>query len=162
VVGQSFWFYAGKLTWPDPLAFIYPRWEIASSHWWSYMPLAAALAVVVILWSLRARIGRGACAALAIFLIVLLADLCTASAVRLHDTFVADHLQYPAALALIALAAAVLVYAIRRLAPDATLALVLVSIIVLAPLVVVAQQRTHAFHDRIALDRDTIARNPSA
>src|SRR5439155_17328867 len=30
IAGRAIWFYLGKLMWPDPLIFIYPRWEINS------------------------------------------------------------------------------------------------------------------------------------
>ncbi|GAG09444.1 unnamed protein product, partial [marine sediment metagenome] len=28
IAGRAFWFYAGKLLWPDPILFVYPRWTI--------------------------------------------------------------------------------------------------------------------------------------
>ena len=61
VAGRSFWFYAGKLLWPDPLVFIYPRWEIRSSLWWQFLPVAAAIAVVAALWRCRAHWPRPLC-----------------------------------------------------------------------------------------------------
>ncbi len=43
------WFYAGKLAWPHPLIFIYPRWSIDPAQLLAYVPLVAALAVAVVL-----------------------------------------------------------------------------------------------------------------
>ena len=59
LAGRALWFYAGKLFWPHPLIFIYPRWEIDPGAWWQYLFPAAALVVLIALWWLRSRIGRG-------------------------------------------------------------------------------------------------------
>jgi len=32
IAGRDVWFYLGKLAWPHPLVFIYPRWRIDASH----------------------------------------------------------------------------------------------------------------------------------
>src|SRR5438132_2424157 len=48
VAGRAVWFYAGKLAWPWPLTLIYPRWEIDAGAWWQYVPLVAAVAVVIL------------------------------------------------------------------------------------------------------------------
>ena len=58
LAGRALWFYAGKLLWPQPLVFLYPRWEIDPSAWWQYLFPAAALALPVVLWLARGRIGR--------------------------------------------------------------------------------------------------------
>ena len=61
VAGRSLWFHAGKLVWPHPLMFFYPRWAVDSATPWQYLfPLAAvtvplalgpdAGALVAVLW----------------------------------------------------------------------------------------------------------------
>ncbi|MHC4081279.1 MAG: hypothetical protein ACYSU2_08170, partial [Planctomycetota bacterium] len=57
IAGRALGFYAGKLIWPWPLMFVYPRWQINASAWWQYTFPAAAAAVVVGLWLARNRIG---------------------------------------------------------------------------------------------------------
>src|SRR2546430_11563122 len=47
-----------KLAWPDPLIFIYPRWEIHSSQWIAYLPLLAATVGLVPLWLVPGKAGR--------------------------------------------------------------------------------------------------------
>ncbi len=32
MAGHAIWFYLGKLIWPHPLIFIYPRWQIAATQ----------------------------------------------------------------------------------------------------------------------------------
>jgi protein O-mannosyl-transferase len=59
IAGRAAWFYAYKLLLPVNLIFIYPRWNIDQSGAWQYLfPLMAAL-VVVGLFFLRHRLGRG-------------------------------------------------------------------------------------------------------
>src|SRR5439155_879304 len=49
IAGRALWFYAGKLLWPHPLAFIYARWHVDAAVWWQYLfPLAAAATVAAL------------------------------------------------------------------------------------------------------------------
>src|SRR5438105_3938618 len=54
IAGRGIWFYLAKLAWPDPLIFIYPRWEINSSKLTAYLPVLAALTGLLGLWLVRA------------------------------------------------------------------------------------------------------------
>ena len=38
VSGKAIWFYLGKLVWPHPLIFLYPRWQINASQATAYFP----------------------------------------------------------------------------------------------------------------------------
>ena len=58
IAGRAIWFYLGKLIWPHPLIFIYPRWEINSSQLIAYLPLLAALTGLLALWLTRAKWSR--------------------------------------------------------------------------------------------------------
>ena len=53
LAGRSLWFYAGKLLWPHPLVFFYPRWHVDSRLWWQYLYPAAAVAVPIALFLAR-------------------------------------------------------------------------------------------------------------
>ncbi len=48
--GDAVWFYLGKLVWPYPLMTVYPRWQIDTGNWISYLPLLAVIITVFILW----------------------------------------------------------------------------------------------------------------
>jgi len=74
--GRALWFYAGKLLWPRHLTFVYPRWEIDAGAPWQYAFPLAALAVLIALWLLRSRIGRGPLVAVLCFAGTLLPVLC--------------------------------------------------------------------------------------
>ncbi len=106
IAGRALWFYVGKLVWPANLTFFYSRWTIDASVWWQYLfPLAAA-ATMIALWLLRGRLGRGPPAAALIFAGVLLPALGFFDVYPMRYSFVADHFQYHASMALLALAGA--------------------------------------------------------
>ncbi|HEX3726408.1 MAG TPA: tetratricopeptide repeat protein [Pirellulales bacterium] len=162
IAGRALWFYAGKLLWPWPLVFFYPRWTIDPHVAWQYLYPAAALIVLAALWWKRARLGRGPLAAVLIFAGVLLPALGFFNVYPFRFSFVADHFQYHASIALISLAAAAATLALakaphnaRRLAPWAVA-------IVLLPLAGVARQRAGVYRDLTTLFADTIAQNPAA
>ncbi|MEY2525652.1 MAG: hypothetical protein QOE73_423, partial [Verrucomicrobiota bacterium] len=50
IAGRDVWFYLGKLFWPHPLIFIYPRWTIDASQALAYLPALAAGAGLILLW----------------------------------------------------------------------------------------------------------------
>ncbi len=56
--GNIFWFYLGKLTWPHPLIFMYPRWVFNAGDWRAYLPLLAAIMVLSVLWYKRQAWAR--------------------------------------------------------------------------------------------------------
>jgi tetratricopeptide (TPR) repeat protein len=105
IAGRAVWFYATKLAWPHPIVFFYPRWEIDGSVWWQYLFPAAAVAFVVALWAARKRIGRGPLAAALIFGGVLVPAIGFFNVFPFRYSFVADHFQHHATLAMFALAA---------------------------------------------------------
>ena len=105
IAGRALWFYLGKLVWPEPLIFIYPRWSIDAGAPWQYLYPLAALAVVAGLWLLRHRLGRGPLASWLFFGGTLLPALGFFDVYPMRYSFVADHFQYLASLGPIALAA---------------------------------------------------------
>ncbi|HVU89370.1 MAG TPA: tetratricopeptide repeat protein [Pirellulales bacterium] len=106
IAGRAVWFYATKLAWPHPIIFFYRRWDIDGHVWWQYLFPAAAMALVVVLWLARKRTGRGPLAAALIFGGVLVPAIGFFNVYPFRFSFVADHFQYHATLALFALAAA--------------------------------------------------------
>jgi protein O-mannosyl-transferase len=103
LAGRALWFYAGKLFWPHPLSFIYPRWEIDAHTWWQYLFPVAAAGVWVTLWLLRRRLGRGPLVAVSAFAVMLFPALGFFDVYPFRYSFVADHYQYLAGIGLIAL-----------------------------------------------------------
>ncbi|HKE12018.1 MAG TPA: O-GlcNAc transferase [Myxococcota bacterium] len=106
IAGRALVFYAGKLVWPARLCFIYPRWEIDPGLVWQYTYPLAVLALLAGLFVARSRIGRAPLAALLCFTITLFPALGFLNVYPQRYSWVADHFQYLASIAPIALAAA--------------------------------------------------------
>ncbi|MEJ1972555.1 MAG: hypothetical protein WDM96_08890 [Lacunisphaera sp.] len=58
VAGRVVWFYAGKLFWPHPLIFVYPRWRIEAADFVTYLPTLALAGLLIALWWQRDRWAR--------------------------------------------------------------------------------------------------------
>lgn len=131
VAGRVFWFYLAKLVWPANLTFFYPRWSVNPAVWWQYLFPLGVLALAFVLWRL-ARRTRGPLAAFLYFAGTLFPVMGFFNVEWFVFSYVADHLQYVAALGLfvaaaagLARGAAVLPASLRRLAPPAAAALLL-------------------------------------
>jgi protein O-mannosyl-transferase len=112
IASRDVWFYLGKLFWPHPLIFVYPRWTIDASEWTAYVPVLALVAGFSIFWWKRAGWGRPALFVAAYFLILLFLVLGFFNVYYFRYSFVADHFQYLASLGPFALAAAAITAAL--------------------------------------------------
>jgi tetratricopeptide (TPR) repeat protein len=157
--GRALWFYAGKLLWPAELVFIYPRWHIDAGAPRQYLFPAAALALVVVLWLARGRLGRGPLTALLIFGGTLLPALGFFNVYPMLFSFVADHFQYLASAALLAAAAAAAVLLAGRVRAPLGAALLALP---LALLGLLTYRQCHIYVNAQTLWLDTLARNPDA
>jgi tetratricopeptide (TPR) repeat protein len=153
IAGRALWFYAGKLFWPANLTFIYPRWQIDPGIWWQWLFPAAAIAVVMILWSLRTRIGRGPLVAVLFFAGTLFPALGFANIYPMRYSFVADHFQYLASAGLIVLATA----GLTRLFRPVPFAAVVVPLL----LALLTWKQSAIYADQKTLWLDTLAKNPA-
>jgi tetratricopeptide (TPR) repeat protein len=152
IAGRVIWFYAMKLVWPTRLAFIYPRWEVDWHVAWQWIfPISAAAVVIALIALSRKRQERGIATAVLIFCGTLFPVLGFLNVYPMRFSFVADHFQYHASMALIALIAAM----IWRYAGK-------YGIVALAPLVILTALRTPAYIDAETLWRDTWAKNPDS
>jgi tetratricopeptide (TPR) repeat protein len=161
IAGRVLWFYAAKLVCPYPLVFFYPRFHIDDHVWWQYVFPLAALAIVVGLWLARSRIGRGPLAAVLIFGGVLTPALGLVDVYPMRFSFVADHFQYHASIALLTLAVAAVVHFLSKLRSDRQSAGIAVAVVAIATLVALSIQRSVVFQNVDWLYRDTIAKNPA-
>ncbi len=150
IAGRACWFYVGKLAWPADLAFVYPRWsiDVGSTGDWCY-PLAA-VAVIAGLWWVRGRIGRGPLAMVLLFVGTLTPALGFVDVYPMQFSFVADHFQYLASIAVLAGVAWVL----------AVKSDVAYGSILIAVLAVLSWRQCGIYQDRETLWRDTVAKNP--
>ncbi|MCX5662715.1 MAG: tetratricopeptide repeat protein [Planctomycetota bacterium] len=163
VAGRATWFYAWKLLAPLELAFIYPRWTIDPAAAWQWLfPLAAA-ATLATLWALRARWGRGAFAACAVFALALSPALGFVSVYPMLYSFVADHFQYVASIALIAAATAGVAQWIGAVAgAHAARVGAAAAVLWLGALAARTMMQTPHYRDAMALWRATLRVNPDS
>ncbi len=104
VAGRALWFYLGKLVWPHPLLFVYPKWKPSTADPEAWALLLSALAALGALFALRGRSGRGPLAAALYFALTLLPALGFFAIYPMRFSWVADHFQYLASIGPIALA----------------------------------------------------------
>src|ERR1017187_4350705 len=90
--------------------------------WWQYAFPLAALAVVVALWKMRSRIGRGPLVAVLFFAVTHAPALGFFDVFPFRYSYVADHFQYIASFGLIALGVALVARAVTHFRAPAVLA----------------------------------------
>ena len=166
IAGRAMWFYLAKLAWPDPLIFIYPRWEIHSSQWIAYLPLLITTVGFVLLWLLPGKTGRAIFFAAAYYVVSLFPVLGFFDIYFFRYSFVSDHFQYLASMGPLALAGAAMTQSFSQLAIAASLGRGAVIFrvglcsIVLVLLAGLTWRQSAVYHDLIILYTRTLARNP--
>lgn len=161
--GRAAWFYAGKLAWPDNLMFIYPRWTLDAADPKQWLPLILGVAVLAGCWLVR-RWSRAPLAAALLFIGTLLPALGFVNVYPFRFSYVADHFQYLAGVALVALVigggSSWLARRTLRGRPLAPHPAVIGLAVVLG---VLSWRQSHLYGgDDIALYRETLERNPDA
>ena len=160
VAGRALWFYTGKLFWPHNLTFIYPRWEIDASVAWQYLFPVAALVVLIALWWLRSRIGRGPLVAVLCFAGTLVPALGFFDVFPFRYSFVADHFQYLACIGLISLAVSTGTAICKRAGPWGRNLGTVAAATALLVLGVSTGRQARIYQDLTTLWRDTLTKNP--
>jgi tetratricopeptide (TPR) repeat protein len=108
IAGRVGWFYLGKLAWPEPLIFIYPRWTVSAASLGAWLPcVGAGLTLVALaMWARRSAAGAAVFFATAYFGVLLFPVLGFFSVYFFRYSFVGDHFQYLASMGPLALAGA--------------------------------------------------------
>lgn len=166
-------FYAGKLLFPWPLIFNYPRWNPDAGFLVWLAPACAVLAAAVSMVPLWRRGWRGTVLVLLFFAVTLFPALGLFNVYPFRYSFVADHFQYLASLGILVLVvqAAILLAeaAARRWVPPdgdrpraagrlATVA----GLLVAAILAGLTWSQAREYRDLETLWRATLSRNPSS
>jgi tetratricopeptide (TPR) repeat protein len=159
--GDAVWFYLGKLIWPHPLMTLYPRWEVDASRWVSYLPLAAVIVVLLLLWLKRDSWSRPCFFAFAYFLITLLPALGLVDNIIFHYSLVFDHFQYLASMGPLVLAGAGLAWSLEAVLPARFWLQGMAGAGLLVVLAALSWQRASAFESDGALWADTLSKNPT-
>jgi tetratricopeptide (TPR) repeat protein len=158
LAGRAIWFYAAKLLWPANLIFSYPRWKLDPAVPWQYVYPMGVIAVVIGL-CLLARRHRGPLAAMLLFAGTLFPALGFFNIYPFLFSYVADHFQYLASLALIVPLSYALVSFVTRLGRPADVVLPAVLLAILATL---SWRQAGTYRDTETLYRATLLRNPAS
>ena len=162
IASRAFWFYVGKLLYPANLAVIYPHWDVRVWDLPGWAGLAAAAALVGLLWYLRHRIGRGPLAGTLFFAVTLSPTLGFVDHTYMLFSFVADRYQYLAGIGLTAVIIGAAAFVTGRL-PDmwryAAWGLTMVVLLVLGTL---TWRQAGIYSDEVTFFRHVIAHNPQA
>jgi tetratricopeptide (TPR) repeat protein len=159
IAGKVAWFYLGKLLWPQPLIFIYPRWPVAVPGIIAYLPVLAVAAGLFGLWLNRRR-TRPVFFAFAYFVVSLFPVLDFFKVYFFRYSFVGDHFQYLASLGPLALAAAGISMALGRFEKRSLLLKPVFCGVLLLVLGVLTWRQSGMYVNAETLWRTTIARNP--
>ena len=107
--GTIVWVYLKHLLLPYPQMFFYPKWDPSPASWWQWALLLSALALpVLLLWKSRV-LGRGPLVAVLVFGGALFPVMGFHNVFPMKISWVADHFQYHANFAILALVGALLV-----------------------------------------------------
>jgi len=160
IAGRAVWFYLGKLVWPHPLIFFYPRWEIHAAQPLAYLPVLALMVVLFILWLNRKGWARPMLVALAYFLALLFPVLGFFNVYFIRYSFVADHFQYLAAIGPLTLAAAGISMTLGRFEKRSPFLKQVFCGMLLLILGVLTWQQCGMYTNLETLWRKTLAKNP--
>lgn len=157
IAGRALCFYVGKLAWPYPIIFVYPRWQIDANVWWQYLYPVVVLVTVGVLWVFRIRLGRGPMAAV-IFFILAVAPVSFVSVAFTQHAYVANHWQYWATMGLIAVVAAGATRLVQRRRPLH----VVIVLVVTVTLATLTWRQAGRYDTAAILWTDTLRDNPDA
>jgi protein O-mannosyl-transferase len=162
IAGNAICFYAGKLLFPSPIIFIYPRWDISMHRPELYLAPVFVLAVTAALWAMRTKLGRGPLAGWLFFIGTLFPALGFFNVYPFRYSFVADHFQYLATFGFIALAVAAGAALVARIPGDTKKLQLAVSGAIVAALIALTSIQTFAYTNVQTLWETTLAKNPGA
>lgn len=163
LAGRAVGFYAGKLLWPHPLMFVYPRWVVDGRLGWPWLfPLG--LAAVLAGLTARARQGRhrGGLAVALCFVGTLFPALGFFNVYPFVFSYVADHFSYLANAAIFAGVAALVVRGWERSAAAGRRIIAGAVLLGLTALGVLTFRQAATYRDLESLYRRTLALNPDA
>lgn len=159
IAGRAWWFYLGKLLCPYPLDFMYPRWVIQASQPLAYLPPAAAVIGILILWRERNGWARPVLFTAGYFAALLFPVLGFFDVFFFRYSFVCDHFQYLACMAPLALAGAGIATFVNSLKKWNQVLFPVVCSVLLLALGVLTWRQSRMYRNLETLWRETLAHN---
>ncbi|MGO9243200.1 MAG: tetratricopeptide repeat protein [Verrucomicrobiia bacterium] len=163
--GCAPWFYLGKALWPVNLMTAYPKWQIDTSRWVSYLPGAALIACFLVFWWKRRTWGRPLLFGFGYFVVMLFPVLGLLKQGPYRLTFVADrwnHWQYFSMVGVIALAVAAVDEVRRRAGERRGYWTAAAGTALLMALAATTWSRNCVYAGNETLWRDNVAKNSGA
>ena len=162
VAGRITWHYLATFFWPSRLVFTYPRWTVDPRTVLAWVYPVAMLALTAALWRVRHR-TRAPLAAWLIFAGSLFPVMGFLNVYPFRYSFVADHFQYHASIALAVFVAALVAWRHERATSGVIRhALSLAVGAVLIALGVLTWRQAANYRDAETLYRATLAVNPES
>jgi len=159
IAGMDVWFYLGKIVWPTPLIFIYPRWKIDVVHLTTFLPMLTALCGLFFLWWNRNGTLRPVFFGAAYFVISLFPILGFFNVYFFRYSFVSDHFQYLASIGPLALVASGITVGLDFLGKAKLWLKPALSGALLLTLGILTWRRAETYRDIETLWRKTLAQN---
>ncbi|MEE8574118.1 MAG: tetratricopeptide repeat protein [Thermodesulfobacteriota bacterium] len=160
--GRVAWFYFLKLTLPLKLTFIYPRFTLDPTSFAQWLFPITLIAVFILLYIFKKRIGRAPVAALAFFIVTLFPALGFFNVYPFRYSFVADHFQYLASLGIICTLVGFASFLLTKFVGNKKTVHIAVTIIVLIPLLILTFLQCRVYKDEETLWTDVLEKNPTA
>jgi len=158
IAGRAICFYIGKLVWPVNLTSFYAHWKLDPAEWWQWLFPAGVLMLGIGL-GLAARRYRGPLASLLIFCGTLFPILGFLNVYFFRYSYVADHFQYLACLAIIVPVTSMLARAASRFLSGKT-ANAAFSVALILVHGVLTWRQSHLYRDSETFYRESLLRNP--
>ena len=162
LAGRALWFYAAKLHWPSQLTATYSRWEVDVHDPQDYLCVWAALALVIGLWCIRRRVGKGPLVAALFFGATLVPVLGFVDFEFMRVSLVADRFQYLAGLGPITLWIAAVSVAARRWPISARRTGCVFAGLLLVVLGVLTWRQSGVYRSNATFWRANVERNPES
>lgn len=158
LAGRIIWFYLGSLAWPRDLIFTYPRWTVDTSVWWQWIfPVGAVGLLAGLVWWQRR--SRAPLAALLLFTGTLFPVLGFVNVYPFVFSYVADHFQYLASLAVFAISAVGVIRLTSRWPRGLGLAALATLLVTLGTL---TRSQSGIYRDGDTLYRAILEKNPDS
>jgi Flp pilus assembly protein TadD len=161
LAGRATWFYLGKLVWPHPLIFIYPRWEIDDCAYRQYLFPITLLIFTGALWHWRSRLGLAPFVTILFFIGTLFPALGFFDVFPFRYSFVADHFQYLACMGPLVLAGAGITRVTTVFFPTTAWPQSVLCAVMALALGLLSWQRAGVYQSEEKLWNVTLAQNPN-
>ena len=160
IAARALMLYAHQLVWPASLPVLYSRWDVHAGDVVGWLAVAALVALGAALWLARHRIGRGALAGVAFFVLTLSPVLGFVDFRFMQMAFIADRFQYLASIGLIAVVVGAVVHLAGRSARSRAAVPVMGAAVVVA-LGALCWRQSGVYADDLTFARHIAKTNPS-